>query len=244
MSLWAGAWYITKKEFRKEKMVFFYGLLICFSILITILVDTKMTEFSNSGNIITMFNLSLVVTLMFQLLGFGLGRNYFTRYYKTDLFTKRISFLSTMPISINQIILSRYLHHTIMLLYMNLVIFSVLGIWGEFFSSQEYTTVELIQIFLTWFGYSNLFGSFYICLELGYRGKPYFIISFIVVIFIVIACIISMIIFQTSVWQIVIDLIQAYGYIIPGVSLTIGGLVTFMMIKLLQRRLKTRDLYV
>jgi ABC-2 family transporter protein len=225
-------------------MVFFYGLIICSMILMSILGNDKLAEFTKSENIITMFSLSLVVTLMFQLLGFGFSRNYMTRYYKTDLFTKRISFLSTMPISINQIILSRYLYHTIMLLYMNFVIFSVLGIWGELFTSQGYTTVELIQIFLTWFGYSNLFGSLYICLELGYRGKPYFIISFIVVICMVIACIISMIIFQESVWQIVNDLIQAYGFIIPCVSLAAGGIVTFVMIKLLQRRLKTRDLYV
>jgi len=245
MSLWNGAWYIAKRDLLKDKMTFVWGMGICFVMIMTITTHGALIKLSvNEAIYPTTFAISLVISLMFQTLGFGMGRDYFSKYYRTDLFTKRISFLNTMPISINQIILARYIQHTIILISMNIIIFSVIGIWTNLFDVYGLTTANFIQLIFTWFGYSSLFGSFYILMEFGFHGRVYLVASIIVVTCYTIGCIFISIYYRLSIWHIVIDWIKAYGYIIPCVSLVAGGLVTFLMVKLLQRRMKTRDLYI
>jgi len=244
MSLWNGAWYIAKRDLLKDKSVFLWGILFIGAIILVTL-DYWIVKPPEKDNMIYLIPImqNTMIGLLFQTLGFGFERNYFSRYNKTDIFTKHYSFLSTLPITIKQLILARYIQHTITLVVMYAVIFSITGIWGNLIHSGTFTVVQFIEFMFMWVGYTSLFGSIYILFELGFHGKIYFRISLAISLGLIVGFIILSL-NEISIWQVAIDLIVSYGYLATCASLLLGGLVTWLMIKLLARRMQTRDLYI
>ncbi|TCZ77795.1 hypothetical protein E0485_09985 [Paenibacillus albiflavus] len=241
MSLWNGAWYLAKRDLL-DKSVFLCGIFYCGLIILFTFDYVSMNLFAveQKNHSITIFQ-NMVVVLLFQNLGYRLDHKYFTKYYKTDVFTKRYSFLSTLPITIKQMILARYMQYTITLAVMYAVIFGITGIWGNIIHSGNLTAVQFIEFMLMWVGYTILFGSINILLELGFHGKIHYWFNIAVYFIFVAGCFCLSFI---SVWQVAIDLIVSYGYLIPCASLLLAGLVTWLVIKQLARRMQTRDLYI
>ncbi|TCZ77794.1 hypothetical protein E0485_09980 [Paenibacillus albiflavus] len=244
MSLWNGAWYLAKRDLVKDKSVFLWGILFS-GVIILFTLDYLIVRSLEKDHVINLFSIiqNTIIVLLFQTLGFGYDRNYFTKYNQTDFFTRRYSYLSTMPISIKQLILARYIQHTITLVVMYAIIFGITGIWGNLIHPGTLTVVQFIEFMLMWVGYTSLFGSIYIFLELGFHGKIYYAISIVVSISMLVGCIVLGFL-QVSVWQVAIDLIVSYGYLVTCASLLLAGVVTWLMIKLLARRMQTRDLYI
>lgn len=246
MSLGAGAWKLAKRDLTKDKWTYLWAMIICFAIVIGITTYDQVKQIMEAEGVaynITFLH-NMIVLLMFQTLGFGMGRNYLTKYYKTDLFTKRNSYLNTMPISNNQIIFGRYIQHIITLILMYVVIFSAIGLWGNLFDIHGFTGVQFIQLIMTCMGYSCMFGSIYILLELGFHGRVYFIMSCVITGCFMIGCGILTFVYRISIWHVVLDIIKVSGWVISGLSLGVAALVTLLMAKLLQRRMKLRDLYL
>lgn len=246
MSKWSGAWMIAKRELTSDKWMYVLNLLMCLFIAFYIFSFTmEIQQNENEGRFffITLFS-NIFILLMFQVMGVGFKSSYFTPYYKTDLFTKKVSWLKQMPISNHQIFLSRMIEQTVMLIYSSLLIFGMLALIFGIMKTFELSFIQYLQMMGVWAGYAMLFGSIYLAMEFGVSGKRYFVGSLIISFAFMLITVLISIWIKIPIWHLVITWVKLGGWIAPLISIGIGLLGIFICQKWMQRRLNTRDLYV
>lgn len=237
---------IAKRELASDKWMYVLNLLMSLFIAFYVFsLNLEIYQNENEGRYFFIIILSnLFILMMFQMVGVGFKRSYFTPYYKTDLFTRKVSWLKQMPISNNQIFLSRVIEHTVILIYTSLLLFGMLGLIFGIIQTFELSFIQYLQMVGVWVGYSMLFGNVYLSMEFGVSGKRYFVGTMIFTSACMLVTVLITFWLRLSIWIVVIDWVKLGGWTAPIISIAIGLSSIIFCQKWMQRRLKSRDLYV
>ncbi|NEW06953.1 hypothetical protein GK047_13160 [Paenibacillus sp. SYP-B3998] len=239
------AWWLTRKDFGNNRLMLIWNILFNLYVVFTLLSMTSMGQRSDLSYNVTIFNdvsLNFFVMGIVPIWGFPLSKA-FLNYKKTDVYTKRIAYLKTMPISNQVIICSRFLQIIIMVFAMAIVVFvpyfSILSHIGQ----MPLNLLECLFYAFVWIGYSLTVGCLYICWELGVKGKTYFIRCLLMMPFIVLGAFLLWWLFGQSVWIGMMEWVQQFQVLLPIVSLALGTLAIIASAVWLNKRFAQRDLH-
>lgn len=236
METWRAARRLARNELKRElpAYVFAFVLTVLFGLF-------SATFFINKD-----FNISLDIfyLLLIPVIGLAQSRAYFSyRYLISDPFTQRLFFLQSLPISVNAIVLSRFLLLGLSHIG-NLSLFLVL----PYIAAESYRALlspgQFILFMLIWFGYSLILGSMYHYLELSTSGQTLFWWGFGLTLFLaVIVLVVSTILqaFDTSIVLFTLRLAQG-GSLYPLLIFVTGIAGAFLWKTATQNRIEKRDL--
>jgi hypothetical protein len=228
--------WLTRYEF-KRNMLSLLGTL-CFFVFYALLLGVMFTDMSEDS---PFYSLTLDAFFLAVLPGFGilLKRVYFTSYWSSDIFTKRLKFWRQLPIGIPEIVWSRYFH-----------LLLCTCIQAPIFFTLFYLVSQYQETYIHWFNYltfayawtvfSIICSMIYMYMELCLSGKRYFIYSLLSVF----PILLIIIVLNALQIPIVITSINftAYGYGLPMILtstillVAIWGIIPSLTIKRLSRR--------
>jgi len=240
-AFWGGAWAIARGELVRMRLAYLFNLLIVIGVFSAISNVPELMEKQQSFGI---YMANLGTLMIFQIIGLGCSRSYTTRYWQTDLFTKRTSFLKAMPIKNGQIVLARLIQIAITMTYMFVLLFGLLALEGSTMPGLQLTGSQFTAFALVWAGYTILASGIYLILELGYSGKVYIVCSTVISVFIVAIIVLLSFVFEISVWHEAAELVHTLGWWAPAASIGVSIAGMAACIKISLHRLRNRDLYL
>ncbi|MBD0379488.1 hypothetical protein [Paenibacillus sedimenti] len=167
----------------------------------------------------------------------------FINYKKTDLYTKRIAYLKTMPIANQVIIWSRFIQTAMLVFAMALVVFIPYFTILDYLGKLPLSFLECVSFALVWVGFSLLVGSLYISWELGVPGKVYFVRCLLIMPFFAIGAFLFWWWLGQSLWLVMMEWVQDFLILLPIGVLLISLLAIVTAAAWLDRKLVKRDLY-
>jgi hypothetical protein len=179
-----------------------------------------------------------IILCIVSSLGFVYTKDYFS-YYRTDTFSRRLAFYRKLPIGGREIVAARYLVLGASLIAMSVCYYTPL--YALLRAESVLTPGEGAGVFLTWFSCSILAGSIYIYLELGYTGKQYLKMSFVLIL-VFLAFLIVMAVLNVHIVEGTLELVKRYGAFPPVISFLMALAGAYGMAKVTLRRLASRDL--
>jgi hypothetical protein len=176
--MWQGTWRIMKHELRLAWRGYVFTLLFLayFTIFSTLFLYGHLTgELSSRVS----WNLDFAHLAFVPLMGFLFDPAMF-RYRREDTYSRKLAEWQTMPIGVGQIIAARMLLQLLVLftdcvLYFGVqyaVIPELRGMLGP---------AGFVLNLLSWLGYGIAVGALMIYLELGFSGRRYFNLCFVIV---------------------------------------------------------------
>lgn len=177
-----------------------------------------------------------VILCVVSTLGFVYTRDYFS-YYRSDTFSRRLAFYRKLPIGNKEILAARYLVMGTCLLAMSVCYYLPLYAMLQRFL----TPGEGAGLFLVWTGYSIFAGTVYIYMELGYTGKQYLKLTFVVLL-VLLLFLIVLAAMNIHIIEGTLDLVRRYGALPPILSLLASLAGAWGMARVTLRRLSARDL--
>lgn len=177
-------------------------------------------------------------------LGGSLAYNWAASGYRhlwRDPFVDRISFLRGLPISPRELVSGRMLTMVLCLLVFT-PLFSLPAFFSMNFSSQPFEPVAYLWFVPIWAGYGLFSGGLMLYLELGFRGRTAYALSWLWLLALVLALVVADFVLGTSLLLGTADLARAYGPLPAAASLLAGGAAFVLLGSAAARRLRTREL--
>ncbi|WP_442602898.1 hypothetical protein [Paenibacillus sp. KN14-4R] len=247
MTKWQGIKFLTKREFTNSKSMYVGAIVfigIAFVVIVSMMMVTSERGVKGLDSGAVYFPINMITIFYLAMTGFGIKSSYMKNYWKTDTFTKEVSWLKLMPISSKQIVISKFIKFTILIVALDTILFcllytvklnGVLDFYGV-------TGLEFIQMALVIIGYSMLTGSLYMWMEMSLSGKWYFILNLIILIIGTILLIVFGL--KISVWEFIADQVKTYSWIAPGVMILLGIVAMIGAGKIIESTMNRRDLYI
>ncbi|TMV43107.1 hypothetical protein FE783_36165 [Paenibacillus mesophilus] len=171
--MWGNAWFIVKADLRRTK----WGLVVStlmyayFSVFGSFIVNEL---FPNSPEPVSM-HVSFLADIMFlcsmSCIGFFMTGEY--RYYwRSDVFTKRLMYMRSLPIDTKELVLARYMQMGINLLYLSIIFFVpfyFICVLGEMLTVAEYISFAIV-----WMSFGACMSILFAYKEMCGSGKSYF----------------------------------------------------------------------
>lgn len=237
MGDWRGAWYLAKHEIRRN----FWGnalVLIIIGYLLMFLVpmtsETVKDGFSGNMN----WTLDFLMIALLPCLGLISGQM-MTAYWKQDLFTKKIIYWRTMPISLRQIALGKLIQMAMMLLATHTVFF-ILYFAGLRMLEVDIPITGSILNALFWFSYSLVCSTLYIYLEVSYSGKMYTVFCFITTFVFLAATLLYSNLYGASLVIIILESSMNGNWWLAFIGIAIGAAAFFIGLSAMEKRLRSR----
>jgi hypothetical protein len=186
------------------------------------------------------FGLSLLLLLLVP----NLLLNWFLGAYMApwrDFFTQQMAFYRSMPIPVRDLVRSRAVTMLVTLAFAAPVFFAPAYLISGGLR-EEVAVLDYLGFVLFWIGYALLAGGAHLCFELTMSGKLLFAMqcAFVAVIFA--ALFVLYVGYQMPLATRVMELVQAYGPLLPATSLLLGAAGFWVGVRVAGRRLGMRDL--
>jgi hypothetical protein len=176
--MWTDIRWLTRFEFKSN--VFSLLGTICFFMFYALLLGLMTQDILRDLSVA-----SIAMDAFFIAATPGLGllfkRDYFSSYWSTDIFSKRLRYWRQLPIHIRDIVWSKYLHLLLCTLIQAPIFFIL------FYVTSQYQEVYIHWLSFIAFAYAwTVFGMAgamaYLYMELTFSGKRYFILSMLSII--------------------------------------------------------------
>ncbi|UJF34155.1 ABC-2 transporter permease [Paenibacillus hexagrammi] len=173
-------------------------------------------------------------------LGFPLKKKYLN-YWKTDIFSKRLAFLKSLPISNREIVWSRYVQVLIVMMLMSTIFFSSYWLISVIFGDAGLHFGTYLLFAITWIGYSMLMSALYVFWELALWGKQYFIRNIMMIPVYAAIGVLLWLFMGNSLWETVLSGIVVHPVLMPLISLAAGITAVGVSGRRLEKKLEERD---
>lgn len=238
--MWSNAWFIVSVELKRARggliiTTLMYAYFCLFGSFITNeLYDNNSVEPVSMG---VSFLADILFVCSLSSIGFFLTGEY-RNYWQSDIFSKRLMYMRSLPIDTKEIVLARYIQIGMSSLYSSVIFFvpfyflSVLG--------ERFTVVEYISFAAVWMGFGACMSIVFAYKELGGSGKSYFIYCLAWVVVYLAAC--------GAAWYagfgfvaLAVEGVERFGLLVPFVSVTVTLAWTILWCKLTERQIRRRD---
>lgn len=237
--MWGNAWFIVKVELRRTK----WGLIVStlmyayFSVFGSFIVNEL---FPNSPEPVGM-QVSYLADIMFlcsmSCIGFFMTGEY--RYYwRSDVFTKRLLYMRSLPIGTKELVLARYLQMGINLLYLSIIFFVpfyFICVLGDTLTLAEYFSFAVV-----WMSMGACMSILFAYKEMSGSGKSYFWFSMLGVV--------AYFALSGAAWyagfgfvKLSVELVKRFGLLVPLASLLITWIWTMLWSRITQNKISRRD---
>ncbi|TXK76402.1 hypothetical protein [Paenibacillus sp. N3.4] len=241
--LWQEAYWLAKVDLRNNKRALLANTLFNMYIAFTLYSMSTFLpskEDSHSVLIFTQIALNFFVMAIVPVWGFPISRA-LLKCKSNDVYTRKLAYLKTMPISDKVLIWSRFIQGTLMTCAMALLVFTLyftaLAITGKL----TLNLLECALFMLVWVGYSLIVSSLYVSWELTLKGKSYFMMNLILLPIYVVGAIGLWMLLKQSIWAAIMDGVRNYHVYLPIISLLLGALAIVVSANGLTKRLARRD---
>lgn len=172
MSMWRNVWFIVAVDLKRAK----WGLVIStimyayFGVFSSFIVNELYPDALEAASRSTSFLADIMFLCSLSCIGFIMTGEY-RNYWRSDIFSKRLLYMRSLPIAAKELVLVRYVHIAINLLYLSLIFFVpfyFLSVLGERFTILEYLSFALI-----WLCFGACMSIVFAHKELGGTGKAY-----------------------------------------------------------------------
>ncbi|MFC4810578.1 hypothetical protein [Paenibacillus sp. GCM10023250] len=163
-------------------------------------------------------------------------------YWSRDTYSRKLAYWRTLPISWDAIVLSRMMQHVV-----------VLTLVAAYFFTVQYAAMSglrgllpagsYVLYALTWYGYAMAASATYVFFEQTLHGKVYCLVCFGYV-GVYAAAGIVLWLTDTSLMYASIEAARDHRALWPAVALLAGALATFLVARLLRRRIAKRNLFL
>ncbi len=161
-------------------------------------------------------------------------------YVHRDPFTGWLAFLRTMPVSARELVASRALIMLSVAVVMSFVFFlPAYAFFGVL--RAEIPPLRYLWFALFWFGYALLSGGALLFLEWGLKGKSVLAIQALWVTLLVCAMVLAAVL-DVPLVDGSLNLVGAHGPLPALAALAVGGGGLYLWCRLLERRLRTREM--
>ncbi|MBP1992438.1 hypothetical protein [Paenibacillus eucommiae] len=243
MDKFRDSWWLAIWEIRSKWISLVWSSLFniyCVFAIISLTNQAQNAEAHEIYRLILAGTVNFFVLIVMQNLGvLQFHRRYF-RYWKTDIYTKRLAFFKQMPISNVVLVRSRLIIYLLSLGLMSFVFFIPYYFLMRIDQLFMLTVNEYIAFALFWLGVSAILGSLSIYGEFAGSGKLYLRLLLLSYVIFLIGGLCITYFLETPIWTSSMELIRSYGYIASAVSLGTGVLVLYVseirVRKLLEKR--------
>jgi len=240
MNLWNGAWYLAGHEIKRERWGFVLTLFfIAYFVLFT--APSYQEALIDREEKVFVWVIDFLNIAMLPVLGFCMNRANLN-FCKNDYYTQKLQQWRTLPITLKQIVMGRLIQYWIILTSVFIIYFSMLYAYIALMGTEGLSLTTFVLYALTWYGYSMVVGVSYIYWELGTTGKVYFIISCLYIIGYFMLTILLLILLKSSISVSVINALEEGQWWIPVIAVALGLSSIAAGTKLIENRLRKRDL--
>ena len=237
MKKWEGAWHLAKYEWRKDRVgMIITAVFVAYMLLVSrsFYVDVWSEKFDMSVTWLVDF----VQLAILPLLGFPANRTTF-KAWREDCYTRRIMQWRILPITLSQLVTSRLIQLTGLLLAGQLLYFAIL------YASTAPLREQLgfgsyLGYVLIWFSYSIAIASTYTLWEQGYSGKVYMNVCFAYAgLYLALAVVLNL--NGKSVSLYLLERLAEGNWWYSAVAVVVSSAVVYGMYRLTCRRLQIRS---
>ena len=240
------AWWLARKDFGNHWLSLIwntlFNLYMVWMLLLPMTYSQQQDDMQGAALIINGVTMNFFVLAIIPMWGFPISKA-FMNYKKTDLYTKKIAYLKTLPISNQVIIWSRFIQTAMLVMAMASVVFIPYFTILDYSGKLPLSFLECVAFTLVWAGFSLLIGSFYISWELGMPGKAYFIRCLLIMPLFAIGAYVFWWLFGQSLWLVMMEWIHDFQFLLPIGALLISFLSIVAVASWLEKRLEKRDLH-
>ena len=240
--MWSGAWRVARIEVGQTWPSYLIAALAT-TLIGLLCMNSLWLGLESYGSNVEGIPATLVTDWLFLFVLANLGINWTSlrwMYVHRDPFTGWLSFLRTLPISPRDLVLGRL---TVMLAATAVMSFAFFLPTYALFPAlrAEIPPLQLFWFALFWIGYALFWGGFLLYLELGVKGRAVLAVCLVWA-----ALIVSLIMLvQVSGIALVegsLGLVRARGPLAAVLALAVGAGGLFLWCRLLEWRLRTREL--
>lgn len=173
MNKWRDAWVIIKKELSTDRVYLIWGpLFMAYAGAMIGLMMYGRSEQKDHLNPVIDF---LMLTVL-SLAGILFSRRSFN-YIKDDTYTRMLFYYRTMPIPVETVMKSRFLHMIAAFLFNGVILFTAIRLIFD----MNMNGLQYAVFILTWLGYAIAVNGIFIFFEFTTSGRTYMWISILLV---------------------------------------------------------------
>lgn len=178
----------------------------------------------------------LMLTCM-SAMGFMMTKEYRT-YWSHDTFSKRVLFLRTMPIRVEELVLGRFQTLLVSLLSISIIFFGALYFIAGF--RDRLDLLQYVEWIILWLCFGIIMGGFYVYAELGGSGKRYMLVCSVGGIGTILLAVVAG---MTGLGIVIksVELVERFGILVPLLSLLLTVPITMGWIRMTERRVRSRE---
>lgn len=235
--LWRNAWWIVKHDLKRVKAGLFWSFVmnLYFSFFGGIMARRILQ--ADDWNGFDQFMADVIFLTCMSCLGFILTREY-RNYWRNDVFTKRMLFMRTLPISAKELVTARFT-----LMGISLAVTSAIFFIPFYFIAAISRALSLLQfmgLVFVWISYGALMGALYISVEMLASGKTYLAVSTIgAFAYLGIAGLGWL--FGFGIFSSSLEMVRSGGAILPAVSVIFAVTGVFGIMRVVEKRILTRE---
>ncbi|GBG11784.1 hypothetical protein PAT3040_06631 [Paenibacillus agaridevorans] len=238
MGKWKGAWFLVRSELLWARWKFIMPVLFV-GVMLLFMVPFFSDGLNGEAAVFSYWGIDLYALLLFPCLGMmGTQANF---YWKSDMYTKKLEVWRTLPISLGQIALGKFLLYLTVSLPCMILFFT-----GFYFSvhfiNPSFEFQAFLQFAIFWIFYTMVAGFLYLYVEIGYKGKTYFWYCMLLT-FGAIGALVGI-----TIWTKESVLVNSYntvlngGWWLPTGAIAISAVCIPLGLRSIEKRLRERDL--
>lgn len=236
MDAWKQAWWLTRNEFKKDKLQWLWTAI--FMIYTGSMSGVLLIGQQESNLVNPVVDAFFLIMLPFQ--GFLFSRRSF-RYIQEDSYTQMLAYYRRLPIPNETVMWSRLQQSLIAFAYNGFFFYG--SLYAVRLHTENFTWDQYLAFALSCTGYGLLITGLYIYGEFLFSGKKYLLLSFL---FLPMTIVISLVIRMSGnygFWY-VIHYSKAWGLLSPmmWIAMVAGSAVLWGFSRLTLRKLAVRDL--
>ncbi|MCU6712553.1 hypothetical protein M6D81_28030 [Paenibacillus sp. J5C_2022] len=241
MNVWRGAWFLAKHELvraRWKHLIIF----IIIGYMLMMMIPWFSSALKGEADGIEYWAIDFITVTILPVFGFS-ATQYYTRTWSGDLYTRRLAYWRTLPISITTIVRGRVL----MLLLngmLGYVVFFVLYYLGLKSLNNSVDVLHFIMHAVVLTCVAVIISMFYVYMELGFSSKAYFVITLVTMFLILFLILLASFVTGNSLVLKSYELIvEGKGWYLTIISLLLAALAVFTGIRLIESKLEKRNFY-
>jgi hypothetical protein len=237
--MWGNAWFIVKVDLRRTK----WGLVVStlmyayFSVFGSFIVNELFQNSPEPASMLVSFLADIMFLCSMSCIGFFMTGEY-RNYWRSDVFSKRLMYMRSLPIGTKELVLARYMQMGINLLYLSIIFFipfyfiCVLG--------DTLTLTEYISFAVVWMSFGACMSIVFAYKEMSGSGKSYFWFSMLGVV--------AYFVVSGAAWyagfglvKLSVDLVERYGLYVSLASLLVTTIWVKLWSEITKNKISRRD---
>lgn len=238
MSTWQGAWYLAKHEMKRARWKHLLTV-VFIAYLVIFLVPMFSNAIKGEAEIPINWTVDFLTITLVPLLGLMAFQSK-AFYWRTDVYTQKLAYWRTLPITAGQIARGKLLAYLVNALPAQTLFYLIYYLGIRTLTDQiDPVTFALHSAF--WIGIGFCTAMMYLYSEVSMSGKAYFIVCLLVVIVVLLCAILYTAVTHKSLVYDSYMAIDSGAWYLPLASLAVAAVTVALTVGRMEKRIRTRS---